>query len=141
MNAPPPLAPFTFVVPAAWCDYNEHFSDGYYLVAFSNAAETALEAVGLGAQYRARGHFSAYTVESQVRYLREAKAGQTLTIVQAVDDFDAKRLWLRQQMFHGAELLATGTFIYLHVDTRVPRAAPFPPAIAQRLQLLKAPAA
>ena len=134
------LAPYRFVLPAAWCDYNEHFSDGYYLVAFSSAAEIALDAVGLGAHYRAQGHFSAYTVESQVRYLREAKAGQTLTIRHALGDFDAKRLWLHHEMFRDDTLLATCTFVYLHVDTSVPRAAPFPAAVVERMRALKAQA-
>jgi acyl-CoA thioester hydrolase len=131
--ASPELPPYSFVVPPAWCDYNEHFSDGYYLVAFSTAAEHALEAVGLGARYRAQGHFSAYTVESQVRYLREGKAGDTLTIRHAVQNHDARRFWLRQQMHRGETLLATCTFVYLHVDTSVPRAAPFPDAVLERL--------
>lgn len=131
MSTPPPapLAPYAFVVPADWCDYNQHFSDGHYLVAFSAASERALEAVGLGAGYRAQGHFSAYTVESRVRYLREAKAGQTLQIVQRVVRHDAKRMWLEQEMRRDAERVATCEVVYLHVDTSVPRAAPFPPAV------------
>jgi acyl-CoA thioesterase FadM len=134
MSAGAPVLPASvLVVPPAWCDYNEHFSDGYYLVAFSTAAETALDAVGLGARYRARGHHSAYTVESQVRYLREGKAGDALTIRHAVQAFDAKRFWLRQEMHRGDTLLATCTFVYLHVDTTVPRAAPFPPEVLERL--------
>jgi acyl-CoA thioesterase FadM len=129
----PELPPFEFVVPPAWCDYNRHFSDGYYLVAFSNASENALEALGLGARYRAQGHFSAYTVESQVRYLREGKAGDALTITHTVQAHDARRFWLHQRMLRGDTLLATCVFVYLHVDTTVPRAAPFPPAVLERL--------
>jgi acyl-CoA thioester hydrolase len=129
----PVLPPYAFVVPPAWCDYNEHFSDGYYLVAFSTAAENALEALGLGARYRALGQFSAYTVEAQVRYLREGKAGDALTISQAVQAHDAKRFWLRQHMHRGETPLATCTFVYLHVDTTVPKAAPFPAAVLERI--------
>ncbi len=132
------LPPYSFVLPAQWCDYNEHFSDGYYLVAFSAAADIVLDAVGLGARYRAQGHFSAYTVESQVRYLREAKAGQALTITHALGDFDDKRLWLQHEMHRGDTLLATCTFVYLHVDTSVPKAAPFPAAILERMRAIKA---
>lgn len=129
----PGLPARRFVVPAAWCDYNEHFSDGYFLVAFSNASEDALDALGLGARYRAQGHFSAYTVESQVRYLREGKAGDELTITQSVQAHDARRLWLHQKMLRGDTLLATCVFVHLHVDTSVPRAAPFPATVLERL--------
>jgi len=127
------LEPYEFVLQPAWCDYNEHFSDGYYLVAFSMAAERALDALGLGARYRAQGHFSVYTVESQVRYLREAKAGDALLIRQWLLKHDLKRLWLQQEMLRGHTLVASCTFVYLHVDTSIPRAAPFPTAILHRM--------
>jgi acyl-CoA thioester hydrolase len=125
--------PYAFLLQPEWCDYNEHFSDGYYLVAFSTAAEQVLEALGLGARYRAQGRFSAYTVESQVRYLREAKSGDLLAIRQRLLRHDAKRIWLQQEMRRGETVLATCTFVYLHVDTSLPRAAPFPPDVLQRI--------
>jgi acyl-CoA thioesterase FadM len=133
-----PLPPVHLVVPPQWCDYNAHFSDGYYLVAFSNAAETALEAVGLGAAYRAQGDYSAYTVEAQVRYLREAKAGDALVIRHAVEAVDDKRLRLHHEMHRGSTLLATCRFVYVHVDTRGPRSAPFPAAIRARIAAVSA---
>lgn len=130
------LPPFTVVVPDAWCDYNRHFSDGYYAVAFSGAADVVLDAAGLGARYRAAGHHSAYTIEAHIHYLREGKAGDRLVIRNAVQRFDAKRLWMRHEMSRGETLLATCEFLYLHVDVRVPRAAPFPPAVLERLRAL-----
>ena len=131
--APAGLVSYEFVLQPAWCDYNEHFSDGYYLVAFSAAADLALDALGLGARYAAQGNFSVYTVESQVRYLREAKAGDALQIRQWLLKHDAKRIWLQQEMLRGDTVVANCNFVYLHVDTIMPRAAPFPPAIAQRI--------
>jgi acyl-CoA thioesterase FadM len=130
--ARPPLS-YAFVVPPQWCDYNRHFSDGYYLVAFSTAADVVLEAVGLGAQYRARGDLSAYTVEAHVHYLQEAKAGDALWVAQAVCAHDAKRLRVYQEMRRGDALLATCECLYLHVDTRVPKVVPFPPEVSERI--------
>jgi len=129
---------YGFTVPPSWCDYNRHFSDGYYLVAFSTAADLALEAAGLGPSYRAKGDFSAYTVEAQVRYLREAKAGDALLVEQAVLDYDPKRLLLLQHMKRDSSLLATCECLYLHVDTRLPKAAPFPAEVLGRIARLQA---
>lgn len=137
-EADAPLAPYRFVVPTDWCDYNRHFSDGYYLVAFSNASDAVLDAVGLGAAYRARGAFSAYTVEARLRYLREGKAGDELAITQLVRDSDTKRMWVYQEMRRGDELLATCECTHLHVDVRVPKAAPFPPEILELIARFRA---
>lgn len=136
-DSQPALPPYRFAVPAHWCDYNHHFNDGYYLVAFSVAADIVLEAVGLGPRYRSEGHFSAYTVEAHIRYLREAKLGDELTITHAVQRFDAKRLWLYHKMCRADTVLATCEFVSLHVDARVPKAAPFPPPVLERIARLK----
>jgi acyl-CoA thioester hydrolase len=129
--------PYEFVVPEAWCDYNQHFSDGYFLVAFSTAADVVLDAVGLGPRYRARGHHSAYTVEATVQYRQEAKAGDALTIVQGVRGHDEKRLWVYQDMMRGDTLVASCVTLYLHVDTSGPKVVPFPPDIQERTARLK----
>ncbi len=120
------LPEHVFVVPQAWCDYNRHFSDGYYLVAFSSAADTALDAIGLGAAYRAQGDFSAYSVEAHLRYLREAMAGETLAVRHVVRLVNGKCFRLQQEMRRDDTVVATCEFVYLHVDTRVPRAAELP---------------
>jgi acyl-CoA thioester hydrolase len=132
------IAPYRFVVPRDWCDYNRHLNDGYFLVAFSTAADVVLEAVGLGAGYRACGEFSAYTVDAHVRYRKEGKAGDALAIEQEILDYDARRLLVAQEMKRGAELLAACECLYVHVDTRGPKAAPFPPEIFRRIAALKA---
>jgi len=125
----------SFSVPAQWCDYNEHFSDCYYLIPFSSSLDIVLDSVGLGKMYR--GDFSTYTVESHIRYLREAKEGDAIEIIASIKDADKKRLYTHHIMRHGDEIVATCDFICLHVDTRLPKAALFPVAILDNIQRLK----
>ena len=124
-----------FSVPAEWCDYNEHFSDCYYLIPFSVGLDNVLDCVGLGKQYR--GDYSTYTVESHIRYLREAKEGDQLSIVSTIRDGDYKRLFTSHEMHRGNEIIATCEFVCLHVDVRIPKSAPFPETILANIQRLK----
>lgn len=126
-----------FCVPKDWCDYNEHFSDCYYLIPFSVGLDHVLDWAGLGARYR--GDYSTYTVESGIRYLHEAKEGDRLTVTSAIADCDAKRLFTKHAMKRGGQLIATCHFVCLHVDVRIPKAAPFPLEIANRLVQGKSP--
>lgn len=130
-------APYRFVVPDAWCDYNRHFSDGCFLLAFSTAADLVLEAAGLGAPYRARSGCSVYTVEAAVRYHREGKAGDELEIRQGVRAHDDKRLWAWQEMLRGEELLASCECLYLHVNAAGPTVVPFPAEVLERMMALE----
>ncbi|MFC5742545.1 thioesterase family protein [Dyella tabacisoli] len=133
----PQRLPYTFIVPQAWCDYNNHFSDGYYMVAFGHATDAFFEHVGLGHAYRKSSRdYSTYTVEAHVHYIKEARVGDTLQVHYHVLDVAPKRLRLRHQMYLGENLIATVDFIFLHVDVRIPKSAAFPPQILQQLQQL-----
>ena len=124
-----------FSVPSEWCDYNEHFSDCYYLIPFSRGLDIVLDSVGLGPNYR--GACSTYTVESHIRYLREAKEGDQLTVVSIIRDGDIKRLFTSHTMRRGDEIIATCEFVCLHVDVRIPKSTPFPDSIICNIQRLK----
>jgi len=132
-----PIPLHQFSVPDEWCDYNEHFSDCYYLIPFSIGLDHVLDSVGLGKHYRKDNDYSTYTVDAHIRYLREAKAGEPLTIVSAIADGDSKRLFTRHEMRRGETVIATCEFVCLHVDVRIPRAAPFPDAISEQIQRFK----
>jgi carnitine 3-dehydrogenase len=96
-----------------------------------------LDAVGLGQNYRKSNDYSTYTVESHLRYLREAKANDQITIISSIKDGDQKRLFTHHEMKRGDELIATCEFVCLHVDIRIPKTAPFPEAIFNNIQQLK----
>ncbi len=128
------------VVRPEWVDYNEHFSDGYYAVVFGEASDAFLAHVGLGRAYRARGHHSTYTLECHIAYRRELRLGAPFEVETRVLDCDAKRFHILHRLKRGedSELAASGEFLFMHVDTRGPRSAPFPAEIQARLHELRA---
>ncbi len=65
-------------VPQGWTDYNGHMNEAHYLEAGSRATDRFMELIGADEDYVAGGR-SYFTVESHVRYLAEAHAGDRLT--------------------------------------------------------------
>lgn len=118
-----------------WVDYNGHMNEAYYVLVFSNATDAFMDLAGMDAAYRAAANASVYTLETHVLYLREAKEGEALRVDTQLLGFDSRRFRLFHTLYHAADgaRLATGEHMLLHVDMGGPRAAPFPPAIAQRL--------
>ena len=113
------------VVRAEWVDYNLHMSDFRYAQLFGEAAEGLFRQAGVDEVYRATGRMY-YTVESHVRHLGEARAGEALYVTAQVLGVDEKRLHLLQRMFRGRDdaLIATAEQMYLHVNTATAKAAP-----------------
>ncbi len=115
-------------------DYNGHMTESRYGVEFGYATDAFLRHVGLDAAYLDGGH-SAYTVEGHVRFLREAAALEPIAVETQVIAADEKRLHLFHSMRHGGsgELLATGEYMLLHVDTAEGRTCPWQEPVASRV--------
>jgi len=79
------------VVRPEWTDYNNHLSDFQYGHLFGCAMDALYRRVGIDAAYRAAGGMF-YTVESHLKHLAEAKAGDALYVTTQVLDVDDKRL-------------------------------------------------
>jgi len=121
-----PFTAYREKVRPEWLDYNGHLNDASYAVVLSAAHEMLLEHLGLSAAYRASHEASMFTVETQIRFLAECSAGQTLTAATLVVDADHKRLRLHSELYADGDLVATGESLYVHVDTRAGRSAPLP---------------
>jgi carnitine 3-dehydrogenase len=129
-----PLRLHNTVVRPDWVDYNGHMTESRYLDVLANATDAFLRHVGLDASYLAAGH-SAYTVETHIRHLGEARANEPLTVETRVLDADEKRLHLFHtvsQRQTGA-VVATGEHLLLHVDTREGRVSPMMEPVASRV--------
>ncbi len=120
-----------------WIDYNGHLNDGYYAVAFSLAAETFLDYIGLYLDYRQKTQCSIYTVETHITYLRELKEAAPIKISCRLLGFDQKRIHIFQEMRHTEAnyLAATCEVMFLHVNQKgVVRTAPMPEEIQTLLE-------
>ena len=121
-----------------WIDYNGHMNVAYYVLAFDQALEHPLDALGLGSEAAAAGA-SCFTLESHVRYLRELRLDAPLRVDFQLLDADGKRLHYMQQMFHGEEgyLAASCEEINIFVDMAQRRSAAFPADIAARVEAMR----
>ena len=80
-----------------------------------------------------------YTVESHVKHIAEAKAGETLYVTTRVLSVDDKRLHVFHRLHRHRDdaLLATGEQMHLHVDTAAAKAAPMDAAIREQLDAMR----
>ncbi len=130
-----PLTLHRATVRPEWIDYNGHMNVAYYLLAFDQATDAVLDALGIGKAYVESENRSLFVVEAHLTYAREVTEGDGLTFDTLVLGADAKRLHLFHTMRHDSEgfVAATAEFMLLHVDLTDRRAAPFPPAVASRV--------
>jgi carnitine 3-dehydrogenase len=126
-------------VPADWIDYNGHVNDSRYLLAFGEATDALLAALGVDDAYVAAGA-SYYTVETHLVHLGAAFAGDHLEVATQVLGADAKRLQLFHVITRAGEdtPLATAEQMLLHVDAAAQKAAEAPPELAARVARLAA---
>lgn len=121
-------------VRAEWVDYNRHMSDFRYGQVFGDAMEALFRRVGVDEAYRAAGH-TYYTVETHIRHLGEAKAGESLHVTVQILNVDEKRLhvFLRMSRASDGGEIATAEQMHLHVDTAVAKSVAARPAVLEEL--------
>jgi carnitine 3-dehydrogenase len=127
------------VVRPEWTDYNNHLSDFQYGHLFGCAMDALYRRLGIDAAYRAAGGMF-YTVESHVKHLAEAKAGDALYVTTQVLSVDDKRLHVFHRLHRRGDgtLLATGEQMHLHVDMASAKAAPVGAEVRGKLEALRA---
>ena len=127
------------VVRPEWCDYNHHLSDFQFGRIFGDAMESLYRRVGIDDDYRRTAGATFYTVESQVRHLVEAKAGEPLYTTTQVLDVNDKRLRVFHQLHRRSDdrLLATAEQMHVHVNRVAGKAAPMAAAVQRQLDDLR----
>ncbi len=120
-------------VPQGWADYNGHMNESHYLEAASLATDRFMGMIGADAAYVASGR-SYFTVENHVRYLREVKAGEEITITTQVLRGEGGKMRLFHRLSGGdGGLSATVETMLLHVDLNKRTTAPPSGDVAARL--------
>jgi acyl-CoA thioester hydrolase len=123
-----------------WIDYNGHLMDGYYFVAFSDATEAVLAALGFGQAYRERTGSTIYTVEGHLTFRREVALDTVLSVATQVVDHDAKRIHVVHDMTDATtgERLATAELMFIHVDQSTGKVVPMPAEQAAKVDAMAA---
>lgn len=115
------------VVEAEWVDYNGHMTEFRYLQALADGTDALLRQIGIDAQYVAR-RGSYYTVETHIRHLDEAHAGEPIYVATRLLGYDEKRLHLYHELRRTVDdaTIATGEHMLLHVDAASGATGPAP---------------
>jgi carnitine 3-dehydrogenase len=108
-----------------WIDYNGHMTEYRYLEVLADTTDVFLPLIGAGGDYVASGS-SYYTVETHIRHLGEAHAGDRLTVTTQLLGHDPKRLHLFHEIRRADDdsPVATGEHMLLHVEMAAGRAVP-----------------
>ena len=123
-----PYSGYRTEVGAEWIDYNGHLNDAGYAILLSEANEALLAHLGLSEAYRADAGRAMYTVESHIRYLAEAMRGDVIEAVSLLVSADAKRLRVHTVLRRDDGVqVATGEYLYLHVDQATGSVTAMPP--------------
>jgi len=113
------------IVAPDWIDYNGHMTEYRYLQVLADTTDRFLPLIGAGGDYAASGS-SFYTVETHIRHLGEAHAGDRLSVSTRLLAHDPKRLHLFHEIRRADDgsPVATGEHMLLHVDMAAGRAVP-----------------
>ncbi len=108
-----------------WIDYNGHMTESRYLQVLADATDAFLRRIGIVGPYIDSGR-SYYTVETHIRHLGEAHAGDRLVVATRVLGHDPKRLHLFHELMRADDhtVIATGEHMLLHVDRAAGRTVP-----------------
>ena len=124
------------IVKPEWIDHNGHMNLGFFVVAFDEATDAIYESWGIGLDYPERSGCSVFTLGINVDYLAELFEGDPLRIETLLVDHDHKRVHYFHRMYHGdtGALVATNECLCMNVNLESRRGAPFPDAVARRLE-------
>jgi carnitine 3-dehydrogenase len=118
------------LVAPEWIDYNGHMTESRYLEVLADATDAFLRRIGIVGPYIDSGR-SYYTVETHIRHLGEARAGDRLYVTTRLLGHDAKRLHLFHELFRAPDdaAVATGEHMLLHVDRAAGATTPAAPEL------------
>lgn len=140
--APDPRRPLRLLearVLPEWVDYNHHMHESRYLQLFGDASDALFAWLGIDAGYLARVG-SYHTVETHLRHLAAATAGQRLHVTTQLLGHDRKRL----RVFHALhrdgreDPIATAEQVQVHVGAGSGRVEPAGEAVLGRVAELAA---
>lgn len=124
-------------VKQAWVDYNGHMNDAEYAKVFSLAVDQLMQDIGMDVAFREQQHYSIFTLETHVCYLKEAHLGEELTVTLQLLDHDAKRMHVFYVMKNAAgDRLATSEQMLMGMDMESGRPAAFPEQIADAVEAI-----
>lgn len=135
MNAEP--IEFTTVKPE-WIDLYGHMNMAYYVQILDELGHRILDRFGLGEGYTVANNCGLFTVQAEIKYLREVRADAPLRVMLKPIKFDEKRLVTEVSLYHHNENYLSASMLQtaVHVDLATRKACDFPQDALLRLEHL-----
>jgi acyl-CoA thioester hydrolase len=121
------------LIPESYLDEMGHMNVMWYTHLFSNATGGIFDLIGLTDVYCEAHNAGAFALEQHIRYLKEVRAGDRVTVRTRLLGRTAKRMhFLHFLTIDERDVLATtGEFVGTHIDMTVRRSSPLPPPLAE----------
>ena len=131
------LVSFSKVIPPEWADYNGHMTEYRYLNCFGDASDAVMNFIGCDKDYINKGN-SYFTVETNIRHLKEIKVGEEVYITTKILKGAEKKLHVIHLLKNiKQEVLATGEHLLLHVSLKTRKTCPASERIINNLRDLQ----
>jgi acyl-CoA thioester hydrolase len=132
--APLPVV-YRAVIPPAYEDRNGHMNVRWYLALYDEAGDAMYPMLGLTADYFATSGMGGFDLEHHLWYAAEVRIGDTVVIRPRFLARSAKLLHYVMFMVNETQGVVSSIFecVHAHADLSVRRTAPFPAAVAARI--------
>ncbi|QLK86711.1 thioesterase family protein [Staphylococcus sp. 17KM0847] len=124
------------VVDARWIDRNGHMNDSEYARVFSLAIDHFHDQIGLTTDERIRRHYTVFTLETHISYLKELKKDTAIEVRVYIYDLDHKRTHFFLELINTDQqiLCATAEVMMMGINRSTGRSSTYPKDIYQALQ-------
>lgn len=127
-------------IPPDYLDDMGHMNVMWYTHLYSQGVRGLLGRVGIDREYIEREEAGTFALEKHLRYFREVRVGEQVSIYTRVLARNGSRFHLLQYMTNDTQrqLASTMETVSTHVDLSIRRSAPMPPPIAEAFDHLAA---
>lgn len=129
-----PFITYQGVVYPWHCDHMGHMNVMWYVGKFDEGTWRLFTRLGLSPSWLREHERGMAAVEQTIKYMRELKAGDTVTVATTVLSCAGKALKFRHEMTNDetGEVAAVTELTAVHLDTAAHRATPFPDAVVAK---------
>ena len=122
------------VVSPRQLDHMGHMNIQYYMAKFDEAVWHLFDRIGVTPGYIRERNRGMAAVETNIKYFKELRAGDLVTVRSGLLKVGGKSLHMVQEMREGeaGELAAVMRAVAVHIDREARRAVPFPEEVAAR---------
>ena len=118
------------------CDHQDHWNVRSYMGWMADALYSLSAECGFDEATAGAAGLGLAGVHAEIDFMREVRAGEVIEVFAAVESLSANRVTLRHRFERvgSGETVMVSRLTAVCLDRKARRAAPFPPAVFERLQ-------